>query len=90
MAAGRARGVDTIAEMYAYAVDIPFTGFPALWDKLGPAAGPERNGRMLQEFKPHATVAFPGTTGTAHMKEISRRAGVPVIEFDPVRQGLDI
>ncbi|QIG68190.1 putative GTP-binding protein [Rhizobium phage RHph_Y68] len=90
MASGCARNVDTFAEHFAYSTGIDFVPFPAKWEEYGPAAGPIRNEEMLREFKPHVVLAFPGGTGTAHMKEISRRAGVPVREFDPNSKGLDV
>ena len=40
-----------------------------------------RNRRMLIEGKPDLVLAFPGGKGTANMVEISRKAGVKVVEI---------
>ncbi|QGZ13958.1 GTP-binding domain [Rhizobium phage RL38J1] len=92
MAAGGARNVDTFAKIFALSREIPFEEFLPDWDKYATAAGPIRNKEMLEEFKPDAVLAFPGGTGTAHMKEISRKAGVPVIDFalEYNHEGLDL
>lgn len=50
----------------------------AEWDRLGKAAGPIRNGRMLDEAAPDLVVDFPGGTGTADMVAKAHAAGVPV------------
>ena len=50
------------------------------WDKHGKAAGPIRNGRML-EWKPDMVVAFAGGAGTANMVKQAEAAGVIVQRF---------
>jgi hypothetical protein len=50
--------------------------FSADWDKLGAAAGPVRNQKMLVEGRPDLVVAFPGGKGTADMVRRSERAGI--------------
>jgi len=51
--------------------------FPAKWDTLGHAAGPERNGRMLKQGKPTLVVAFHDdlehSKGTKHMVDLARK-----------------
>lgn len=45
------------------------------------AAGPQRNQRMLDTFKPDRGLAAPGDAGTADMCRRLRKAGVPVDEM---------
>jgi hypothetical protein len=77
---GAARGADTLADQWAVVNWVKIEEYPADWDKLGGAAGPIRNQRMLDEGKPDVVVAFPGGRGTADMVRRSRAAGVRVIE----------
>lgn len=79
---GDARGADRLAGWWATARGIWVTRYPAEWDRYRGLAGPIRNQRMLDEGKPDYVIAFKGGNGTAHMKDIARRAGVPVIEID--------
>ena len=83
---GCARGADTLGETWAIGRDIPTLRFPAHWDDHGPAAGPIRNKRMLDEGKPDLVIAFPGGKGTANMVSQARAAGVKVIEITPSRE----
>lgn len=78
---GEARGADTMAKEFANTWDMPYIGYPADWNKYGKLAGHIRNKQMLEEGKPDLVVAFPGGRGTANMIEISKKAGVEVIEF---------
>jgi hypothetical protein len=48
----------------------------------GRAAGPRRNQRMLEDFRPDLVVAFPGGRGTAYMV---RRAGLAWCRRSPRR-----
>jgi hypothetical protein len=56
--------------------------FPADWQRLGKAAGPIRNTRMLTEGRPDLVVAFHDaltkSRGTANMIEQAEKAGVEV------------
>ena len=53
------------------------------WDRLGPAAGPIRNSRML-EWKPDLVIAFPGpkSVGTWDMVRKAKAVGVETIVFE--------
>jgi hypothetical protein len=77
---GDAPGADQMAWRWAAAHKVPWRAFPADWARYGKAAGPMRNQQMLDEGKPSLVVAFPGGTGTEHMKRIARTAGVRVLE----------
>ena len=47
---GAAPGADEISGVEASKLDIHVVEFPAYWETLGLAAGPERNGRMLKSM----------------------------------------
>ena len=79
---GAARGADTLLDEWAQVWGIPSLAFPAQWRRLGRAAGPLRNGRMLAEGKPDLVIAFPGGRGTADMVRQAEAAGVRVIRVD--------
>ena len=85
---GGARGADALAETWAAVRGIECTKdryrIPAIdWKRLGPAAGPIRNQRMLDEQQPDGAVAFPGGASTADMVRRARAAGLKV--YDPLR-----
>lgn len=76
---GGATGADALADSYCKLNAVPVICYPADWSLFGKSAGPIRNQQMLKEFQPDLVVAFPGGRGTAHMREIAERAGVPVL-----------
>lgn len=82
VAAGGAPGVDTIVEQWAKDRGVPFKRYAVdhALDGPWPAAGPRRNKRMHDDFKPHEVVSFPGGRGTASMMRIARAAGTKVNE----------
>jgi len=80
---GDARGVDRAAAQWATKNKIMVIPYPADWNKYGNSAGPIRNTLMLKEERPEAVVAFPGGAGTDHMKKITKRENIRLIEFDP-------
>jgi hypothetical protein len=73
-------GADSLAAAWAMSRGIPTLAFPADWKKDGKAAGFIRNATMLRDGRPELVVAFPGGKGTAHMVNLARAAGVPVLE----------
>ncbi len=80
LAHGGASGADSLAGEWAQSMQIDYRVYPARWTLEGRSAGPRRNLRMLDDFKPALVIAFPGGRGTAHMVEIARKAGVDVYE----------
>lgn len=75
---GGCRGVDRIARDWCDK-DTKCITVPALWHEHGKAAGPIRNQRMIDDFKPDLVVAFPGGRGTADMVRRAEIAGIPVM-----------
>jgi hypothetical protein len=80
---GGQTGADTIADGWASQRGIqrlPFRVTVEEWRRLGPAAGPIRNRRMLKEGKPDLVVAFPGNRGTRDMVNQAKDARIQVME----------
>ncbi len=75
---GGARGTDRCAADFAKELGIKVVTVPADWKTHGKAAGPIRNQRMIDDFKPDLVLAFPGGRGTADMVARAEKAGVPV------------
>lgn len=80
-----ARGADCLGGAAAARLGIPVRRFPADWDRLGRAAGPRRNRRMLDEARPDLVLAFTErlqtSVGTKDLVTEARRRGVPVRVF---------
>ena len=75
---GGAQGADNLAHEWAMARERVSIAVPAQWEQHGKRAGPIRNQRMLDEFKPNACVAFVGTRGTQDMCRRCQNANVPI------------
>lgn len=86
---GMAKGADTCAVDWAVINWCHVEEYRAEWDKYGKRAGYIRNQQMLDEGEPDLVVAFPGGRGTEMMKDIARKAGVPVreIHYGPNKKG---
>lgn len=76
---GGARGADALAKAWALKRGIHVAQVDALWAHNGRAAGPIRNAAMLT-LRPQLVICFPGGSGTASMKAMAQRAGLPVYE----------
>jgi hypothetical protein len=81
---GGARGADWLAHLWAASRNIPIVTYNADWKKHKKAAGAIRNSQMLSEGKPDLVVAFPGGKGTSDMVKKAKKAGVDVLEVDPM------
>lgn len=81
LAHGACSGADSIAAEYARRRGWKVTEFRANWrpnGSLDRSAGPRRNRRLLDEFKPELLIAFPGGRGTTNMIKLAKKAGIPV------------
>ncbi|MCY1363840.1 YspA, cpYpsA-related SLOG family [compost metagenome] len=76
---GEATGADAHAKAWAIARGVPMPPSYPYMAAAGRRGGRVRNHRMLRECQPELVLAFPGHTGTAHMIEIARDAGVKVV-----------
>lgn len=79
---GGAKGADSIANFEAYRQHIPTIQVDAEWHLYGRAAGPIRNRRMVNEFKPtHVMYChdnLPSSRGTADMVKYALSRALPV------------
>lgn len=83
LAQGAATGADRLAQEWATSRNIQIRSFPANWHELGKKAGPIRNIKMLQEFKPDTVITFPGGKGTQHLETTARNMGIPTTSYKP-------
>lgn len=81
VAHGDAQGADWVTTAVAATLKLDLVIFPANWNKDGKAAGPIRNRRMFDMFKPDLVLAFPmkDSIGTLDMIEYAESQGCPVI-----------
>lgn len=74
---GRARGVDTLGEIWAYENNIPVVTFPADWKSHGNAAGPIRNAKM-GVYADAAVILWDGESkGSNHMVKTMKKINKP-------------
>ena len=81
---GGAPGADDFGRRWAQDMNIPVKLFAADWATHGRAAGPIRNQDManfLLQYPNRAVLLFPGGRGTESMRNIAKKAGIPVYEF---------
>lgn len=76
---GGATGADHWAGVWAEERGIARQTFLAEWKRLGNAAGPIRNQRMIDEGKPDLIIAFPGGRGTRDMISRANKAKLQMI-----------
>lgn len=85
---GGARGADCLAIHYAREHNVPYTVFPAQWDKYGKSAGFIRNNQMAKfalensQDKPVLIAFWDGlSSGTKGMIDLARHKGFDVVVF---------
>lgn len=76
---GGATGADRLCREWARKRGLPVATVNADWDLYKLAAGPVRNGWLL-ELQPDGVIAFPGNVGTADMMQKAKAAGINVWE----------
>lgn len=79
---GCAAGADSLADRWARENNVSIERYPADWEKYGKRAGPIRNLEMLSRSHPDMVIAFPGGSGTAHMKRIAEAHGVHTVTVE--------
>ncbi len=81
---GDARGADTAADHIARDLGITRIKYPANWVRWSNAAGPMRNGFMLDDAKPDIVIACPlsDSKGTKDMISVAERANIPVFTLE--------
>lgn len=75
---GRARGADTLGEVYAEEHNIKCKYYPAEWNKYGKSAGYRRN-VVMAEYADAVLVFWDGISrGTKHMIDIANNLHKPI------------
>lgn len=70
---GKAKGVDTLGEVWALKHNVPVGAFPADWNAHGRSAGPIRN-RQMAEYADALIAIWDGESkGTANMIQQARK-----------------
>lgn len=73
-------GADRFAGQWARQAECDYVCVPAKWKKYLKPAGPIRNRRMAEKYKPDLALQFPGGTGTADMRSVCDAIGIQVHE----------
>ncbi|MBW3560054.1 MAG: DUF2493 domain-containing protein, partial [Proteobacteria bacterium] len=79
---GGASGIDTWARHWAGDRGIPVATWDANWAFYKRAAGPKRNGWMLDIARPDVVLAFPGNDGTADCVRQAHARALVVVKVD--------
>ena len=75
---GGCRGADALGERYAAENGFKTEIYPALWEKYGRAAGPERN-KKIAEISDYIICFWDGQSkGTKSLLRFAEKAGKPV------------
>jgi len=82
IAEGGAKGADFLARVWAVEYGVEYREYKADWKQYGKKAGIIRNVQMLEDFKPDLVLAFPGGSGTKHMKEYAASHGYMVVDVE--------
>lgn len=77
---GGAAGADVMAGDWAAHRGVHVATVLAQWDRYGKRAGYLRNAAMLR-LAPDMVIAFPGGKGTRNMVNLTREAGIELIEI---------
>jgi len=78
---GKARGVDTLGEIWARRNKIPIKEFPADWERFGKRAGFIRNDVMSQYAEGLIVVWDGESRGTLDMIERAKKKGLKVYVY---------
>ena len=80
---GASVGTDSLADYWAKLRGVESISCPPDWERYGRGGGSVRNRQMLSDQKSDLMVAFPGDSGTRHMVDIAKKAGIEVILVSP-------
>ena len=77
---GGAAGVDSLSKQYARTNYIPFTEYPADWDRYGRSAGPIRNAEMANDADELIAFVYKQyfSKGTHNMINTARKKGLTI------------
>ena len=77
------RGADRWAGEWALEREVPCVAHPAKWLAEGRNAGPARNQKMLDLYRPAVVLAFPGGCGTADMMRRATLGQIRLVKAVP-------
>ena len=75
---GGQTGADSMAKEWAKSRGILVVEEAAEWDRFGRSAGPIRNQKMIDRYRPDAVIAFAGNRGTKDMRRRAESAGLTI------------
>lgn len=75
---GKARGVDTLGEQFAFEWHLPVKFFPADWESFGKSAGYVRNVQMAEYADALIAIWDGKSRGTKNMIDIANRSKLKV------------
>jgi hypothetical protein len=78
---GKAKGIDTLGEVWALANNVPVEAFPADWSQHGRAAGPIRNKQMAEYADALIAIWDGESKGTANMIQQARNKKLNVFIY---------
>lgn len=77
---GKAKGVDTVGELFAFNSNWPIKDMPADWNTYGKAAGHIRN-KQMAEYADALLLVWDGVSkGSANMKQQMLKLNKPIYE----------
>lgn len=78
---GRAKGIDTLGEIWARENDVEVEPYPADWNLHGKAAGPIRNRQMAENADALLLIRKRDSRGSLSMLNEANRLGILVIDI---------
>ncbi len=91
LVSGGCRGTDTMAEAYAKQSNLPFSCFPAEWDKYGKRAGRLRNAEMVVYGDMLIAFMHRKAICTGHMLSLAQQHKIqPIYVFNIEKQTLQV
>lgn len=78
---GKAKGTDTLGELWAKGQGLPVLGYPADWDTYGNAAGFIRNKEMAEVADVAIGFLAPESKGTRHMINLCKEKKIPLMVY---------
>lgn len=85
MAHGDAEGADSLCKNYAIKMGWKVVPYSADWATYGKRAGPIRNAKLLDDFKPDYLIVFPGSAGTWSMVNLALDRNIRIVYSGNVR-----
>jgi hypothetical protein len=78
---GKAKGADTLGELWAKEQKLPVLSYPADWDTYGKSAGFLRNKQMSEVADVAIGFLAPESKGTRHMINLCKEKKIPLMVY---------